>query len=197
MEAKKTPPPAPVAQDLPQPGNSVIFKSDASNSNSLSFSIPHLKPILASLVMLFLVGGVGVGVYLVGQQQQVKSRADENLSENVTSVVPKELVNQSATPSAQASASASIQPLASSSADLSDIQMPDLEVSSTASEEASLGSYDFNDDSLVNSVDLSIMYSGWGVPRNDLQKGADINQDGTINGIDYSLFLPHFKEITN
>lgn len=54
--------------------------------------------------------------------------------------------------------------------------------------------FDFNSDSRVNSLDLSIMYSAWGNPQTDLQKKADINGDGIVNGIDYSLFLPRFKK---
>lgn len=54
--------------------------------------------------------------------------------------------------------------------------------------------FDFNSDSKVNSVDLSIIYSAWGNPQSELQKKADINGDGIVNGLDYSLFLPHFKK---
>jgi len=53
-------------------------------------------------------------------------------------------------------------------------------------------SYDFNGDSAINAVDLSIMYSGWGTPTTDTQKKADLNNDGVINGLDYSQFLPQF-----
>lgn len=54
-------------------------------------------------------------------------------------------------------------------------------------------SSDFNDDGLTNSIDLSLMYSGWGNPETDTQKKADLNHDGVINGMDYSTLLPKFK----
>lgn len=64
----------------------------------------------------------------------------------------------------------------------------------TASGSGLTNTSDFNSDSLVNSVDLSIMYSGWGNPKTEVQKKADLNGDGIINGIDYSLMLPKFKK---
>ena len=67
----------------------------------------------------------------------------------------------------------------------------DTPVSSSASAQPT--SADFNNDGLTNSIDLSVLYSGWGTPENDTQKGADLNADGVINGIDYSLFLPKFR----
>jgi len=61
--------------------------------------------------------------------------------------------------------------------------------SSTSNDKAS----DFNDDGFINSIDLSLLYSGWGNPKTDVQKKADLNQDGVINGVDYSFFLPKFQ----
>ena len=61
------------------------------------------------------------------------------------------------------------------------------------SEPASFEESDFNGDGKTNSVDLSILYSGWGTPQSDVQKKADLNKDQIINGIDYSSFLPKFK----
>lgn len=52
---------------------------------------------------------------------------------------------------------------------------------------------DFNGDGITNSIDLSLMYSGWGNPETDGQKKADLNNDGVINGIDYAQFVPKFK----
>lgn len=52
---------------------------------------------------------------------------------------------------------------------------------------------DFNGDGITNSIDLSLMYSGWGNPETDGQKKADLNKDGVINGIDYAQFVPKFK----
>jgi hypothetical protein len=187
-------PPASIAQDIQLPGNPVIFKSDNSSKASLHLPTPNLKVALASFVMLFLVGGVGVGVYLVGQQQQLKSRAsNETLPENLSAVVPKNVINQSATPSAK-EASSSAQ--SSSSASLNNLVIPPLDssISAELSSSASAEVYDFNDDLAANSMDLSIMYAGWGQPKNDQQKKADLNKDGTINGIDYSIFLPFFNK---
>jgi len=53
---------------------------------------------------------------------------------------------------------------------------------------------DFNNDGLINSIDLSIMYAAWGEPESDTQKKADLNNDDTVNGLDYSTFLPKFKK---
>jgi hypothetical protein len=204
MDIQKSPPspntpPASIAQDIQVPGNPTIFKSEKPASVNLNIGAPKLKLALASFVMLFLVGGVGVGVYLVGQQQQIKSRASNNdIPENLSAVVPKNIVNQSATPSAKA-ASASAQPVSSSSGSLNNLVIPPLDASISgsfsASEAASLTEvYDFNGDETANSIDLSIMYAGWGTPKNDQQRKADLNEDGTINGIDYSMFLPYFNK---
>lgn len=54
--------------------------------------------------------------------------------------------------------------------------------------------YDFNSDFEVNSIDLSVIYSAWGKPQTDLQKRADLNGDGAVNGLDYALFLPHLNK---
>lgn len=54
--------------------------------------------------------------------------------------------------------------------------------------------FDFNSDSEINSIDLSILLSAWGNPQTDLQKKADLNGDGIVNGLDYSLFLPHLNK---
>ena len=54
-------------------------------------------------------------------------------------------------------------------------------------------SSDFNNDGRTNSIDLSVMYSAWGKPETDVQKKADLNKDGTVNGMDYAAFLPEFK----
>lgn len=62
-----------------------------------------------------------------------------------------------------------------------------------SSESAQPASADFNQDGLTNSIDLSVLYSGWGTPNTDTQKEADLNSDGVINGMDYSMFLPKFR----
>lgn len=54
--------------------------------------------------------------------------------------------------------------------------------------------FDFNSDSKVNSIDLSVLYSAWGNPQSDIQKKADLNADGAVNGLDYSLFLPQMQK---
>lgn len=200
MEAKSPAPPSTppqsIVQDIQQPGNPVIFKSDPPKTIRLNFSSHTIKTVLAGFVMLFLVGGVGVGVYLVGQQQQVKSRASNNdpIPENLSAIVPKNVVSQTATKSAQASSPAT----ASAVGTLANIVIPELESSAEAEENGTgsaqmSGVYDFNGDNTANSIDLSIMYAGWGTPKNDQQKKADMNSDGIINGIDYSIFLPHFN----
>lgn len=55
------------------------------------------------------------------------------------------------------------------------------------------GITDFNNDGFTNTLDLSLLYSGWGDPETDTQKQADLNQDGVINGLDYARFLPKFQ----
>ncbi len=65
---------------------------------------------------------------------------------------------------------------------------------SPVSEASPSTGYDFNGDGLVNSIDLSLMYSAWGDPESDTQKKADINGDGVVNGMDYSGLLPEFKQ---
>ncbi len=86
--------------------------------------------------------------------------------------------------SLQASASASIKPLATS--------RPLASRNPVAS--SSAASFDFNSDSLINSIDLSVVYSAWGNELDtDLKKKADLNGDGTVNGLDYALFLPNLK----
>jgi hypothetical protein len=191
MESKVPPPPPSQIADIPQAGNPVIYKADKPVGNHLSLPQPNLKLTLASVVMLFLVGGVGVGVYLVGQQQQIQSRASNEIPNNLSAVVPKNVVN-SATPSATPAT-------ASSAGSLTNITIPELDSSDSAdlsSSESALMSdiYDFNGDQAINSLDLSIMYAGWGTPKNDPQKNSDLNGDGIINGIDYSIFLPQFSK---
>jgi hypothetical protein len=199
MEVKKpespASPPQSIIQEIQMPGNPVIFKSDAPSSVGLKVSSHTIKTMLASFVMLILVGGVGVGVYLVGQQQKVKSRASNEQSsstneipDNLSTVVPKEVVSQSATKSAEATRSSRT---ASGSGSLNSIVIPQTDSSVSAIPDKE--SYDFNGDNAANSLDLSIMYAGWGTPKNDQQRKADINKDGTVNGIDYSIFLPHFN----
>lgn len=53
--------------------------------------------------------------------------------------------------------------------------------------------FDFNSDSEVNSIDLSVLYSAWGNPQSELQKKADVNSDGVVNGLDYAQFLPEMQ----
>ncbi len=53
---------------------------------------------------------------------------------------------------------------------------------------------DFNLDSQINAVDLSIMYNSWGIPNTEVKKRADINGDGIVNGLDYSQILPKFQQ---
>lgn len=190
MEAKAPAPIQTQTQSQQPPGQAVVFKATQTAGKGMSFSPHAAKTVLASLVMLFLVGGVGVGVYLVSQQQQIKSRASNEIPENLSAVVPKNAVNP-ASPSAQTSPQSS-----TTSSDLNSIVIPELEESETTASEAAtfVESYDFSDDGIVNSVDLSVMYSGWGTPKNEIQHQADLNGDGIINGIDYSLFLPHFSQ---
>lgn len=69
---------------------------------------------------------------------------------------------------------------------------PSASPAQSPSNESSI-SPDFNGDGRTNSIDLSIMYSGWGSPKTDIQKKADLNNDGVVNGIDYAIFLPKFK----
>ncbi len=191
MEAKIPAPPSQTQQQQP-PAQAVVFKATEASGGRVSLTPHATKTILASFVMLFLVGGVGVGVYLVGQQQQIKSRASNEIPDNLSAVVPKSAIN-TASPSAQATAQNS-----SNSADLNSIVVPELEESEIIATESasSAASYDFSEDGMVNSIDLSVMYSGWGTPKNETQQKADLNEDGIINGIDYSIFLPHFSQTT-
>lgn len=172
----------------PQPFDQpVVFKAEGSSGNGTSITFNSAKTILASFLMLFLVGGVGVGVYLVGQQQQLKSKASNDIPENLSAVVPKNALN-TPSPTTQATSAA----INSDSEDGSDTSASDSD--EDASESAEVDNlYDFSDDGIVNSVDLSVMYSGWGIPQNDNQRKADLNKDGIVNGIDYAIFLPHFN----
>lgn len=195
-------PPQSIIQDMQVPGNPVIFKSENSAKANFHIKSPNLKIVLASFVMVFLVGGVGVGVYLVGQQQQIKSRASSNdiVPKNLSAIVPQNVVNQTATPSAKTPLpSSQTNNQSTESSTLTNITIPELDSSLSASINSSesatlIESYDFNNDSAANSIDMSIMYAGWGTPKNDQQKKADLNGDGIINGIDYSIFLPNFNK---
>lgn len=90
---------------------------------------------------------------------------------------------------------ASAQPSASPETSPSPIVTEVLQSTASAqsSGATSTGSTDFNNDGLTNSIDLSVLYSGWGDPETDTQKKADLNNDGKINGMDYAVFLPKFK----
>lgn len=72
-----------------------------------------------------------------------------------------------------------------------------LQDQTTASDSGTLESdeseFDFNSDSQINSLDLSLLYSAWGNPESELQKKADLNGDGVVNGLDYAQFLPRMK----
>src|SRR3989344_986524 len=58
--------------------------------------------------------------------------------------------------------------------------------SSAADSEA----FDLNSDSQINSVDLSVLYGAWGTPTTEIQKKADLNGDGVVNGLDYAKLVP-------
>ena len=61
--------------------------------------------------------------------------------------------------------------------------------SSAADSEA----FDLNSDSQINSVDLSVLYGAWGTPTTEIQKKADLNGDGVVNGLDYAKLVPQLK----
>lgn len=65
-----------------------------------------------------------------------------------------------------------------------------LEASNTST---TTSEFDFNGDQNINSVDLSVIYSAWGQPENEIQEKADLNGDGVVNGLDYAKFLPNFR----
>lgn len=71
---------------------------------------------------------------------------------------------------------------------------PASKASQSATPSPNASKFDFNSDSEVNSVDLSVIYSAWGNPKTELQKKADLNGDGAVNGLDYSLFLPQLNK---
>ncbi len=48
---------------------------------------------------------------------------------------------------------------------------------------------DFNDDGIINSVDLSVMYTAWFRSGN-----ADLNRDGVINSADYWILSQNFLQ---
>jgi hypothetical protein len=198
----KSPPPPVNQTDTTDPGIPVVYKSDTKVTASLPVPTGSFKVVVASLAMFFLVGGVGVGVYLVGQKQQLQSQASNvNIPSNLTSVVKEESLNNETTPSANQTASQA----GNTSQKLDTIEIPDLESSASgielpdleqlgSSSALSASSYDFNSDSVTNTIDLSVLYSAWGTPKNEAQKKADLNQDGVVNGIDYSMFVPNFNQ---
>lgn len=65
--------------------------------------------------------------------------------------------------------------------------------SATSSALSSGSEFDFNLDNQINSIDLSVLYSAWGEPETEVQRKADINADGVVNGLDYAKFLPNLK----
>lgn len=55
--------------------------------------------------------------------------------------------------------------------------------------------YDINGDGKVNAADLSTIFSGWGKKTTEVKNPkADLNNDGAINTIDYTLFLKSYKK---
>lgn len=71
--------------------------------------------------------------------------------------------------------------------------LPVSDDATTSSASTSRGEFDFNADNQINSIDLSVLYSAWGKPETEVQKKADINGDGVVNGLDYAKFLPNLK----
>lgn len=106
-----------------------------------------------------------------------------------TSLVTISISSASDSASASASASAQESP-ASLDTELIESTPSAPQPSSLTESEVST---DFNNDGLTNSIDLSLMYSGWGTPETETQQKADLNSDGIINGIDYAIFLPNFR----
>lgn len=71
---------------------------------------------------------------------------------------------------------------------------PPLPTNTPASSSASIPvEFDFNSDNQINSIDLSVLYSAWGEPETAVQRKADINGDGIVNGLDYARLLPQLK----
>src|SRR5690242_18726468 len=76
----------------------VVFKSaNSTGGGGLSFSSKTVKTGLAAIVMLLLVGGVGTGVYLVGQKQQLSSKASTPTAS--TAPIPSPLASITTVPS--------------------------------------------------------------------------------------------------
>lgn len=48
---------------------------------------------------------------------------------------------------------------------------------------------DFNNDGLVNSVDLSMMTAAW----NTSNSTYDLNHDGTVNSLDYTIMVQNWS----
>lgn len=147
----------------------VVISADnfAKKSNfKYSFVNPKFLGLTTILLLLVMVGGVGTSVYLTQKPQQVVSNASEPQPSLPINTAPS-LIPPTTPESPEASSSSS------SSADLI---------------------FDFNGDLKVNSADLEVINGAWGIPKTDAQKKADINKDGVVNGLDYSLFLPKFQK---
>lgn len=118
-----------------------------------------------------------------GTKINVLNRSDENNSDSLGKA--QITINTASTPQTPSpNPSPSTPPAQAESLDSSD---------SGSNSSGSSQITDFNGDGQTNSIDLSVMYSGWGTPETAVQKKADLNSDGKINGIDYSIFLPKFR----
>lgn len=84
-------------------------------------------------------------------------------------------------------------PESSASAKVQDITRIEETLQPSSQSAALVSEFDFNSDDRINSVDLSVLYSAWGTPETEIQKKADINGDGVVNGLDYARFLPQLQ----
>ncbi len=295
MDIKPSAPASP-AQSQSKTLVPTVYRSEKSASQPMKVSPKTVKTLLAGLMMMILVSGVGVGVYLVGQKQQLNPKAsDQGIDLVITpaqltkkpdeefqvtvGVDPKgqgltgvelyisykaedlllesidkgQVLTTVGSPSKIGPGTGSITLLSSTTPPTTGGTLAvlkfkalklttgsDIAVDSTktqistpkentnalgttkkstviiANEAAAVPSiqpiiatpsasiqpteatssssvYDFNNDTMINSIDLSVMYSGWGIPKTDLQLKTDLNKDGVVNGIDYSAFIVHFK----
>lgn len=157
----------------------VVLKSDeSSKAPFLKFNFnPKMFAIFA--VVLVLVVGVGAGVYLTGSPLQLMPKALVPEQTPRPSFSPLQIISNSPLLSSE-----SAQP---SSTGAATVAIP------TASASAEPNIYDFNSDSKVNSLDLSFMYVNWGIPKPEVGSKADLNGDGTVNGVDYAMLLKQFS----